>query len=347
MWAADRFMLTGLSVDVDARAADGDRRVALVLGTSFPESVFMMFQMTFSTITPALIVGAFVDRMKFAPMLVFMILWSIMVYAPIAHWVWSPNGFLFGDGVLDFAGGTVVHINARHCRPRLLPRARQAHRLRQRADGAAQPRPDPDRHRRCCGSAGSASTPARSSRPTAVRAWRCRVTHIAAASAAVAWMLVEWVAKGKPSLLGDRLGRRGRSGRDHPGRRLRAAERRAGHRPCGRHRLLLRAPLRSRTRWAMTTRWTCSASTASAASWARCSPASSPPRPSAAMRRAACSTAIPASSGSRSRASSGRSAGVASPRFVLLKLVDLVIGLRVDATASARAWTRPPRREVA
>ena len=72
----------------------------------------MMFQMTFFMITPALIVGAFVDRMKFAAMLVFMVLWSLVVYAPMAHWVWASTGFLFGDGVLDFAGGTVVHINA-------------------------------------------------------------------------------------------------------------------------------------------------------------------------------------------------------------------------------------------
>ena len=82
------------------------------LSGTIPESVFMMFQMTFFMITPALIVGAFVDRMKFSTMLVFMILWSVIVYAPIAHWVWASTGFLFGDGVLDFAGGTVVHINA-------------------------------------------------------------------------------------------------------------------------------------------------------------------------------------------------------------------------------------------
>ena len=82
------------------------------LSGTIPETVFMMFQMTFFMITPALIVGAFVDRMKFSAMLVFMILWSVIVYAPIAHWVWASTGFLFSAGVLDFAGGTVVHINA-------------------------------------------------------------------------------------------------------------------------------------------------------------------------------------------------------------------------------------------
>ncbi len=71
-----------------------------------------MFQMTFAIITPALITGAFADRMKFSAMLVFSGLWSLLVYSPIAHWVWHPNGFLFAEGVLDFAGGTVVHINA-------------------------------------------------------------------------------------------------------------------------------------------------------------------------------------------------------------------------------------------
>ncbi len=80
---------------------------------AFPESVFVTFQMTFAIITPALIVGAFAERMKFSAMLVFMALWFTFVYAPIAHMVWSGDGGLMWDwGVLDFAGGTVVHINA-------------------------------------------------------------------------------------------------------------------------------------------------------------------------------------------------------------------------------------------
>jgi Amt family ammonium transporter len=81
-----------------------------VSGT-IPEYVFSMFQMTFAIITPALIAGAFAERMKFSAVLLFMILWSLVVYAPVAHWVWG-GGFLSGLGVLDFAGGTVVHINA-------------------------------------------------------------------------------------------------------------------------------------------------------------------------------------------------------------------------------------------
>ncbi|HMN85258.1 MAG TPA: ammonium transporter, partial [Bauldia sp.] len=77
---------------------------------TIPETVFMTFQMTFFIITPALICGAFAERMKFSAMLWFMALWGLIVYAPVCHWVWG-GGFLAGSGVLDFAGGTVVHIN--------------------------------------------------------------------------------------------------------------------------------------------------------------------------------------------------------------------------------------------
>ncbi|MBA2126163.1 ammonia channel protein [Hyphomicrobium methylovorum] len=78
---------------------------------TIPEALFVFFQMTFAAITPALIIGAVVDRMKFSTLLVFMCLWLVIVYLPVCHWVWG-GGFLSKDGVLDFAGGTVVHINA-------------------------------------------------------------------------------------------------------------------------------------------------------------------------------------------------------------------------------------------
>ncbi len=78
---------------------------------TIPELVFFTFQMTFAIITPALIIGAIVDRMKFSALLIFMAAWMLLVYIPVCHWVWG-GGFLAGDGVLDFAGGTVVHINA-------------------------------------------------------------------------------------------------------------------------------------------------------------------------------------------------------------------------------------------
>ena len=96
-----RVMLNGMTVD-----SVND------LAKTIPETVYMTFQMTFGIITPALICGAFADRMKFSALLWFIGLWAILVYAPIAHWVWGPGGFLNDAGILDFAGGTVVHINA-------------------------------------------------------------------------------------------------------------------------------------------------------------------------------------------------------------------------------------------
>ncbi len=93
----------------------GDKATTLTvshLAPTIPETVYFVYQMTFAIITPALITGAFADRMKFSAMLVFMTLWSIIVYSPIAHMVWEPTGWLASAGILDFAGGTVVHINA-------------------------------------------------------------------------------------------------------------------------------------------------------------------------------------------------------------------------------------------
>ncbi len=82
------------------------------LAPTIPESVFVMFQLSFAIITPALITGAFAERIKFSAMLAFTLLWTLFVYVPVAHWVWEPTGWLAALGVLDFAGGTVVHINA-------------------------------------------------------------------------------------------------------------------------------------------------------------------------------------------------------------------------------------------
>src|ERR1700732_4236247 len=96
-----RFLLYGMTLD-----SVND------LAKTIPESVYMCFQMTFAIITPALICGAFADRMKFSALLWFIGLWSVCVYCPIAHFVWGPDGFLNDAGVLDFAGGTVVHINS-------------------------------------------------------------------------------------------------------------------------------------------------------------------------------------------------------------------------------------------
>ncbi len=171
------------------------------LSGTIPESVFMMFQLTFAIITPALIAGAFAERMKFSAMLLFMSAWSIVVYAPIAHWVWGPHGWLLDKGVLDYAGGTVVHINAGiaglACAIMLGKRigygkeALMPHNLILTLIGASM---------LWVGwfgfNAGSAL--AADSRAGMAMA----VTQIAAAAAALAWMFAEWFAKRKPSLLG-------------------------------------------------------------------------------------------------------------------------------------------------
>jgi Amt family ammonium transporter len=111
-WIGDfsRFFLGGLAENWDKpfTLGSGDAAVA----TTIPESIFLTFQMTFAIITAALITGAVADRMKFSALLVFVGLWTLLVYAPVAHWVWHPNGWIFALGALDFAGGTVVHINA-------------------------------------------------------------------------------------------------------------------------------------------------------------------------------------------------------------------------------------------
>ncbi|MDP9128095.1 MAG: ammonium transporter [Pseudomonadota bacterium] len=167
---------------------------------TIPESLYMMFQMTFAIITPALIAGAFCDRIKFSSMLVFMGLWSLIVYAPIAHWVWHPNGILFNAGVLDFAGGTVVHINAGvaglvaaifigkrlHIEENFAP-----HNPAYSVVGASLLWVGWFGFN--AGSAGAANGRA---------AMAMTVTMIAAATAALSWMAVEWKLKGKPSVLG-------------------------------------------------------------------------------------------------------------------------------------------------
>ncbi|KXV24082.1 ammonium transporter [Gluconobacter japonicus] len=116
-WIGDlsRALLNGVAANfhngVDSAFTLGAGTAAAVPMT-IPESVYMMFQMTFAVITPALITGAYAERMKFSSMCVFTILWLLVVYAPVAHWVWSPTGWVAGLGAVDFAGGTVVHINS-------------------------------------------------------------------------------------------------------------------------------------------------------------------------------------------------------------------------------------------
>ena len=142
--------------------------------STIPETVFMMFQMTFAIITA----GADHRRLRRPHEVLGLCcsssLWSLLVYAPVAHWVWHPNGWIFALGALDFAGGTVVHINAGVAGLVAALVLGKRRRLRPRQHVALQPGLRRDRRRRCCGWAGSASTPARpvGGRRRA-RAWRC------------------------------------------------------------------------------------------------------------------------------------------------------------------------------
>ena len=165
-----------------------------------PETVFMTFQMTFAIITPALITGALADRMKFSSLLVFLSLWMVLVYAPITHWVWG-GGFLANAGVLDFAGGTVVHINsgvAALVGAIVLGKRRgygtenmAPHNLILSMIGASL---------LWVGWFGFNAGSAVAANGNAGMAMA--VTQIAAAAAAVSWMVIEWIFRGKPSVLG-------------------------------------------------------------------------------------------------------------------------------------------------
>src|ERR1700688_2164667 len=173
------------------------------LAATIPETVYMCFQMTFAIITPALIAGAFAERMKVSAMLWFIGLWAIFVYAPIAHWVWGPDGFLNSGNsdawvkVLDFAGGTVVHVNSGvaglMCALMLGKRkdSGPAHNVVLTFIGASL---------LWVGwfgfNAGSAVTAGMQA------GMAMTVTQIATAVAAFTWMLVEWMCRGKPTVIG-------------------------------------------------------------------------------------------------------------------------------------------------
>jgi Amt family ammonium transporter len=182
-----RVMLSGMTLDA--------------LSGTIPESVFMTFQMTFAIITPALICGSFADRMKFSALVLFMAAWSIVVYSPIAHWVWGPGGFLGAAGVLDYAGGTVVHINAGVAglvtalvlgkRIGYGKESFAPHNLVLSVIGASL---------LWVGWFGFNAGSAASSGVSAGMAMA--VTQIATAAAGLGWMFAEWLFKGKPSVLG-------------------------------------------------------------------------------------------------------------------------------------------------
>lgn len=171
------------------------------LSGTIPESVFFMFQLTFAVITPALIVGGFAERMKFSAMLWFMAIWVSVVYAPIAHWVWSESGWLYQLGVLDFAGGIVVHINAGIA-------ALVAAIVLGKRHGYPQSPMRPNNLVLTMVGAGMlwvgwfGFNAGSGLAANGVSGMAMVVTQISTAAAALTWMFLEWRSHGKPSALG-------------------------------------------------------------------------------------------------------------------------------------------------
>jgi Amt family ammonium transporter len=167
---------------------------------SIPETVFAMYQLTFAIITPALVIGAYAERVKFSGMLLFSLLWLLLVYCPIAHWVWG-DGWLQKMGIMDFAGGTVVHLNAGVAalvcalalgRRRGFPDTQMPpHNMTMTVTGACM---------LWVGWFGFNAGSALAADGAAGMAML--VTHIGAATGAFAWMICEWARYGKPSALG-------------------------------------------------------------------------------------------------------------------------------------------------
>ena len=228
----DRAFLQGIVSDIAKGIGNPNP-----LAPTIPETVYICFQLTFAIITPALIAGAFAERMKFSAMLWFIGLWAIFVYAPVAHWVWGPDGFLNAgnaDGmikVLDFAGGTVVHINsgvAGLMACILLGKRKETgpgHNMVLTFIGASL---------LWVGwfgfNAGSAVSAGM------VAGMAMLVTHMATAHG-FTWMIVEWMVRGKPTVIGTAQGRGGSRG-DHTRFWLRLPDRRGTHRHRRRHRRL-------------------------------------------------------------------------------------------------------------
>lgn len=192
----DRAGFAGLDFDL----AGGKVAVSHV-APRIPESVYAMFQLSFAVITAALLVGALVERMRFSAMLVFVGLWTLLVYAPVAHWVWEPGGWLARLGALDFAGGSVVHVNAGAAG--LVCAA-----FLGRRSGYGREAFEPYSLGLTMAGAGmlwvgwfgfnAGSAVAADGRAGLAMA----VTHVAAAAGALSWMVGEWIVRGRPSLLG-------------------------------------------------------------------------------------------------------------------------------------------------
>jgi Amt family ammonium transporter len=193
--------------------------VNTALAPEIPELLFFAFQLKFAAITPALIIGACAERIKFKSLLIFMVLWSTLIYAPIAHWVWNPNGWLRSFGAIDFAGGIVVHISAglsalaaalvvgrrKGC---AVPWKNHMKSLDQKAYAEFKPTNIPyvllGAALLWFGWFGFNAGSAVAANDLAVSA--LVTTNLAAAAAAISWMLADWVLKGKPSAVGIAVG---------------------------------------------------------------------------------------------------------------------------------------------
>ncbi len=188
-WIGDLSMLFMAGIGENSLAGD------------IPLSLHAMYQMTFAIITPALIVGAFAERMKFSSMLIFSALWLFAVYIPVCHWVWSESGWLFQKGLLDFAGGTVVHVTAGVAalvaalvlgkRQGFPTTAMPPHNMTMTVTGAGM---------LWVGWFGFNAGSALAANGNAAMAML--VTHLSAASGALSWMAIEWIKFRKPSVLG-------------------------------------------------------------------------------------------------------------------------------------------------
>jgi ammonium transporter, Amt family len=201
-WIGDfsRLFLNGIAVDWSKPFVLGAGTDA-AQPTTIPESVFVMFQMAFAIITPAVVTGSCADRMKFSAMLIFFTLWSLLVYAPLAHWVWAPTGWLAQLGIADFAGGTVVEINCGVsgliCALMLGKRLGYGHEnmapwnLSYAVIGASL---------LWIGWMGFNSGGAMGANSRAGMA--VLATQVAGAGATLSWMFAEWWLRGKPSVLG-------------------------------------------------------------------------------------------------------------------------------------------------
>jgi Amt family ammonium transporter len=182
-----------------------------VYAPEIPELLFFAFQLKFAAITPALIIGAFAERIKFRSLLIFIVLWSTLIYAPIAHWVWNTGGWLRSLGAIDFAGGTVVHIAAglsALAAALVIGRRKTSEANNNGNSSEFKPNNIPfvilGAALLWFGWFGFNAGSSLGANPLAVSA--LVVTNLAAASAAVGWMFIDWISKGKPSAVGLSVG---------------------------------------------------------------------------------------------------------------------------------------------